>query len=52
MCYIAEEAERLGRPIPLPFHLKVWVKLLRPFISRARRDRMRQFAAYVLLIPK
>jgi methyltransferase (TIGR00027 family) len=50
--YIAEEAERLGRPIPLPSHLKVWVKLLRPFISRARRDRMRQFAAYVLLIPK
>lgn len=50
--YILEEAERLGRPIPLPFLLKVWVKLLRPFMSRARRDRMKQFAAYVLLIPK
>jgi O-methyltransferase involved in polyketide biosynthesis len=39
MRYILEEAERLGRPLPLPFLLKVWVKLLRPFMSRARRDR-------------
>jgi methyltransferase (TIGR00027 family) len=50
--YLLEEAERLGRPIPLPLLLKVWVRLLRPFVSRARRARMRQFAAYVLLIPK
>jgi methyltransferase (TIGR00027 family) len=50
--YVLEEADRLGRRIPLPFLLKVWVRVLRPFISRARRARMRQFAAYVLLIPK
>jgi methyltransferase (TIGR00027 family) len=49
--YILEEAERLGRPLPLPFRLRVWVKLVGPFISRARRDRMKRFAAYVLLIP-
>ncbi len=49
--YIAEEAERLGRPIPLPFLIKVWVKLAGPFTSRARRERMNRFAAYVLLIP-
>ncbi|MGO8842091.1 MAG: class I SAM-dependent methyltransferase [Methyloceanibacter sp.] len=50
--YISEEAERLGRPIPLPFLLKLWVRLAGAFIPRARRERMKRFAAYVLLIPK
>jgi methyltransferase (TIGR00027 family) len=50
--YILEEAERLGRPIPLPFLLKLWVRLAGAFIPRARRERMKRFAAYVLLIPK
>jgi methyltransferase (TIGR00027 family) len=50
--YIAEEAERLGRPIPLPALMKAWMKLVGFFASRARRERMRRFAAYVLLVPK
>ncbi len=50
--YIAEEAERLGRPIPLPFWLKLWVKIAGVFVSHARRERMKRFAAYVLLVPK
>ena len=43
------EAERLGRPIPLPLWLKVWVKAAGIFVSHARRERMKRFAAYVLL---
>ena len=50
--YIAEEAERLGRPVPLPLRWKVWLSLAGVFVSRARRERMKRFAAYVLLIPK
>ena len=50
--YIAEEANRLGRPIPLPFFVLAWIGLKTLFASRARRDRMRKFAAYVLLVPE
>ncbi len=50
--YISEEADRLGRPIPLPLWLRWWVKVAGLFTSRARRERMRRFAAYVLLVPK
>jgi methyltransferase (TIGR00027 family) len=50
--YIAEEAEQLGRPIPLPFLFKIWVRLATLLASRARREQMKRFAAYVLLIPK
>jgi methyltransferase (TIGR00027 family) len=49
--YIADEADRLGRPIPIPFVLKVWVKLAGAFVSPTKRARMRQYAAYVLLVP-
>ncbi len=47
--YLSEEAERLGRPIPLPLWLKVWVKAAGIFVSHARRERIKRFAAYVLL---
>ena len=47
--YLSEEAERLGRPIPLPLWLKLWVKAAGIFVSHARRERMKRFAAYVLL---
>jgi len=47
--YLSEEAERLGRPIPLPLWLKVWVKAAGIFVSHARRERMKRFATYVLL---
>jgi methyltransferase (TIGR00027 family) len=50
--YLSEEAERLGRPIPLPLWLRLWVKAAYVFTSHARRERMRRFAAYVLLVPK
>ena len=49
---ISEEADRPGRPIPLPLGLRLWVKVAAVFTSRARRERMKRFAAYVLLIPK
>jgi methyltransferase (TIGR00027 family) len=50
--YISEEANRLGRPIPLPFLMLAWIGLKSLFASRARRDRMKKFAAYVLLVPE
>jgi methyltransferase (TIGR00027 family) len=50
--YISEEAERLGRPIPLPLWLMLRAKVASMFASRRRRERMRRFAAYVLLVPK
>jgi O-methyltransferase involved in polyketide biosynthesis len=50
--YIADEAERLKRPIPLPPLLKAWVILRGVFASPARRQAMKRYAAYVLLIPK
>jgi len=50
--YIAEEAERLGRPIPLPLHLKLWLTFVSLLASRGRRERMKRFAAYVLLTPR
>lgn len=50
--YIAEEAERLGRPIPLPVHWKLWLAIAGLFASRGRRARMKRFAAYVMLTPR
>lgn len=50
--YISEEAERLGRPIPLPLHRKLLWVLAGLFASRARREQMKRFAAYVLLTPR
>ena len=50
--YISEEAKRLGRPIPLPFFMLVWMSLTNLFASRARREGLKRFVAYVLLVPK
>ena len=49
--YIAEEAERLGRPIPLPLRLKLWLTFVGLLASHSRRERMKRFA-YVLLTPR
>jgi O-methyltransferase involved in polyketide biosynthesis len=49
--YVSEEAERLGRPIPLPLWMRLWVKVANALASRGRRERIRRFAAYVLLTP-
>jgi methyltransferase (TIGR00027 family) len=50
--YISQEARRLGRPGPLPFFMLVWLGLKTLFASRARREQLKRFAAYVLLVPK
>ena len=50
--YISDEANRLGRPIPLPFFMLVWFGFKNLFASRARREGLKRFAAYVLLVPK
>jgi methyltransferase (TIGR00027 family) len=49
--YLAEEAERLRRPIPLPRLVKAALKLWGLFVSKDRRDALRKFAGYVLLEP-
>ncbi len=36
--YVSDEADRLGRPIPIPFLMKLWVKIALPFVSKARRE--------------
>jgi methyltransferase (TIGR00027 family) len=49
--YIAEEGERLGRPAPLPFWLKVGIRVMALFAPRARRGEFRKFMGYVLFEP-
>ena len=49
--YIADEAARRRRPIPLPPMLNLLVKVRRLFSSPAGRDAFRTFAGYVLLKP-
>lgn len=49
--YIADEAERLGRPIPLPAHMRWLVRLTGVFTPREKRTAFRRFAGYVLLEP-
>ena len=49
--YIADEAERLNRPIPLPRPLKALFALRRLFTPVHRRDRYRKFTGYVLFEP-
>lgn len=49
--YLAEEAERLGRPIPLPRLVKIATMLSAPFLPKERRAALKRFAGYVLLEP-
>jgi methyltransferase (TIGR00027 family) len=49
MKYLADEAERLHRPMPLPRTWRALMKLRTVFMSRPRRARLRQFAGYALL---
>jgi hypothetical protein len=50
-CYIAEEAERLGRAAPLPVMLKLWIKFTGLFASHEKRTAFRKFLGYVLFEP-
>jgi methyltransferase (TIGR00027 family) len=47
--YLAEEAERLGRPITLPGLMGAMMKIRALFASKERRAAFRKFQAYVLL---
>jgi methyltransferase (TIGR00027 family) len=49
--YIADEAARRRRPIPLPRLVRLLLKVRRLLSSPARRDAFRKFAGYVLLKP-
>jgi len=49
--YLAEEGERLHRPIPLPWPVKATMKIGSLLMSKKRWDAMRRFAGYVLLEP-
>jgi methyltransferase (TIGR00027 family) len=50
--YLAEEAERFGRPIRLRGILGAIMAVRSVFISKERREAFRKFQAYVLLAPK
>jgi methyltransferase (TIGR00027 family) len=50
--YIAEEAERLNRPIPLPVWMRAVVIARMLIASAARRQAFRRFLGYALLEPR
>jgi methyltransferase (TIGR00027 family) len=47
--YFTEEAERVGRPFPLPFRLRLLMAVSRLWLSTGRQQTMRRFAGYALL---
>jgi methyltransferase (TIGR00027 family) len=49
--YLAEEAERLGRPITLPGLMGAMMRIRSLFASKEQRAAFRKFQAYVLLEP-
>ena len=49
--YLADEGNRLGRPLPLPFLLRAAFLVWGLVLSRERKQEMRRFAGYVLLGP-
>lgn len=50
--YLAEEGDRLHRPMRLPMLLKIASSIRRCFISKEQRAALRRFAGYALLVPK
>lgn len=50
--YLAEEGERLHRPIALPFWAKIVGLGFRAFFSKERQQEGKRFSAYVLLKPE
>ena len=51
ICYLAREAERLGRPIPLPLLLRAALKFWGLFLSKQKSRALREFMGYALLEP-
>lgn len=49
--YLAEEADRLHRPIALPFWTKAFGAIRTLFASKERRAEFKKFSGYVLLEP-
>jgi methyltransferase (TIGR00027 family) len=49
--YISEEADRLKRPLPASFWVKIRFLLRVPFMSKRRREQIKRYAAFVLLTP-
>jgi hypothetical protein len=47
--YLAEEADRLNRPIQFPLFLKIIVTIQKAFTSKERREGFRKFQGYALL---
>jgi hypothetical protein len=45
MIYLAEESDKLRRPMPLPW----WANLLRPFMPAHKRASSKRFMGYALL---
>jgi O-methyltransferase involved in polyketide biosynthesis len=50
--YLADEGDRLGRPIPLSKGTLFLAKLRSLLVSQGRRDALRRFAGYAMLEPK
>ena len=46
---ISKEAQRLGRPVPLPFLSRLSMMIAGLFASRARREGLKRAAAYLFL---
>jgi hypothetical protein len=49
--YIPEEAERLNRPIPLPWFIRLRLRLLRLILPAVRLQAMKRFMGYAILEP-
>jgi methyltransferase (TIGR00027 family) len=50
--YLAEEGERLQRPIKLPWKLRAILKIRSLFASKEQRAGFKRFAGYVMLQPR
>ncbi len=50
--YLADEGDRLKRPLPLRPLMRLWLGIVSMIASPERRRAMRSYAAYVLLVPK
>ena len=51
MRYVAEEAERLRRPVPLPILIKIALKLWTRFAPKQRKEAFLHSMGYALLEP-
>jgi methyltransferase (TIGR00027 family) len=49
--YLADVAERLGRPLPMPSYARPVMRIMRMLAPRRRLEAMRKMAGYVLLEP-